>query len=541
MRRAPRRTVRRVLGTAPVAAAFAVIALQGACGQTPTFSPGAPVFKASGNPADAFLWPANPKLEYDFRKEASSVKPPTRVLDDGVKNVKGTYTNGWWCFRYGPKMNPKVTEPAWKAMLEQLNKDTAYLRDVLGWPPDRRAKEGYYSTVYLFGSGLSTDQANSDALGGWMSSVNHNGKDWPMVLLSYYPVWSFDPSYKNPDAPYQRGAVTHEAVHAILADMPGCKQAAWFHEGADNWLMGLMAASKSGDYGSMGWLSQGSMIAPFVPIECYSGWLQDGSFGGPAAEGVDQGKNAQGKTYSTWRKLLGGVAYSEAFPHFLGEFVSEKSIAWVWRNCPGRVLEGIANGRGGLGDQGTRRLIMEYRARAAMCDFGKWSKAYEKLLAGAWGASIVAEGDVIWKQCEPWKATCYAKTTNENGVLVPDPLTLPGWSGANQIPLKVSASQGSTIGVDFMPKGKNMTCQLVYRTTNGEVVYSRPVEKGPCLLRLDKPVKNHVVVAVICNTDYIYEGEQTRQAKFDYRLKLGNGISGPADIYEQWFSTDRMK
>jgi type IV pilus assembly protein PilY1 len=48
-------------------------------------------------------------------------------------------------------------------------------------------------------------------------------------------------------------------------------------------------------------------------------------------------------------------------------------------------------------------------------------------------------------------------------------------------------------------------------------------------------VKNGVVVAVICNTDYIYQGEVTRTAKYDYTLTLGQGVTGPADIYTPWY------
>ncbi len=507
---------------------------------TPTLAGLAWLAPAQANPAaDPVKWPAyHPKLEYDFADETTKIPPPTKVLDDGVENVEDTIVHGWWCFRYGPDKNPKVTEDAWMPMLKRLDEDAAYIRKEFGWPPDKRAKEGYYSTVYLFGSGMSTDPADNEALGGWMGSVHHDGEDWPMVLLSYYPVWCFDPDYPNDDAGYQTGAVVHEYVHAIQADMPGCKKAAWFHEGGNNWVLGMMAAKRGGSTDSMGWLSAGSMIAPFMPIECYSGWLQDGSFGGPSAEGVHQGNDPSGRGYATWRKLLGGVAYSEAFPYFLGEFVSEKSIAWIWQHCEGRVLEGIAKSEGGLGDEQTRRLVQEYRGRAAFCDFGRWSKAYERLLTNNWGLEIVAEGDPIWKECEPWKATCYAKTTVEDDMLVPEERTLPGWTGANQIPLKVSGDTGDIVGLYFHPKEENMSCQLVYRAEDGSVVYSRPVEKGPCALKLTKPVKNGVVIAVVCSTDYIYEGDETRRKKYDYRLKLAKGLSGTADIHEQWFKAD---
>ena len=85
------------------------------------------------------------------------------------------------------------------------------------------------------------------------------------------------------------------------------------------------------------------------------------------------------------------------------------------------------------------------------------------------------------------------------------------------------------------PIGANMSCQLVYRATDNSVVYSTPVTSGACSLTLTKPVKNNVVIAVICNTDYLYQGESTRTAHFDYRLVLGSGITGTANVNTQWF------
>ena len=82
-----------------------------------------------------------------------------------------------------------------------------------------------------------------------------------------------------------------------------------------------------------------------------------------------------------------------------------------------------------------------------------------------------------------------------------------------------------------------MSCQLVYRATDGSAVYSRPVKNGPCGLHLVKPVKDNVVIAVICNTDYVYKGEETRTAKYDYTIKLAKGMTGAADINQQWFKT----
>ncbi|MFC1601641.1 hypothetical protein ACFL34_04760, partial [Candidatus Sumerlaeota bacterium] len=453
------------------------------------------------------------------------------------ENVVETIKGEWWCFRYGPNKNPLVTADAWLPMLKRMDKESAYFREVMGWPPDKRAREGYYSSIYLFGSGLSTDRATSTAKGGWMGSIRHEGENWPMVLISYYPVYTFDPACDYGDKAYQQGGTVHEGVHAILAGMPGCKKAGWFHEGGNNWLQAVAAAQQTGNYSSLGWLSAGAMIAPFMPIECYSGWLQDGSFGGPSAEGVNRYKEIDGRRTQlcTWRGLLGGTQYGESFPIFLGEMVSPGSVAWIWQNCKGRVLEGLATVEGGLGDAQTRRLIKEFRGRQAMCDFGKWSEAYKNLLRSdrVWGRVLKAENEPVWIDCEPWKATCYVATTSEGRVLAPEKRTLPAWSGANQIPLTVSGK--GAIEVDFKPIGENMSCQLVYRAEDGSVVYGAPVSSGPCKLTLKKPVKNNVVIAVICNTDYVFKGDESRKAKYDYRLTLGAGITGTADIHKKWW------
>ena len=45
-------------------------------------------------------------------------------------------------------------------------------------------------------------------------------------------------------------------------------------------------------------------------------------------------------------------------------------------------------------------------------------------------------------------------------------------------------------------------------------------------------VKNNVVVAVVSNTDYIYDGGTT---KYGYTMTLGNGVAGAADINKQWY------
>ncbi|TNF38653.1 MAG: T9SS type A sorting domain-containing protein [Bacteroidetes bacterium] len=482
--------------------------------------------------ADPYTWPAySPNISYNFRDEFPALQEPVQDLED-CPGVVGNISSGWWTFRWGASANPLVTAAAVNPMLERMNSDFAYFRDVMGWPPDKRAKRGYRSAIYLYGSGLCTDNASNTDLGGWQSSISYNGESWPMVLISYYPVYCFDPSCSYTDRGYQTGAVVHEGIHSVLADLPGCRQAAWFHEGGNTWLQQEASAMQSNNYASMGFLNGASFIAPFMPIECYSGWLQDGSFGGPSAEGVNR---FDGSTQiCTWRNLLGGVQYSNSFPTFLGMTLGNGSIPWIWRYCTGRVLEGMA---GGLGDVQIRRLIMEYRAKQALVDMGNWTKAVRDLLDAQFGTQIKAEWQPSWLNPTVWYATPYVRTTNDgNGLLTPEKATTPGWSGANQIPLKVT---GNIVTVDFRPLSPNMTCQLCYRSSDGEAIYGNPVYGGECSLRLEKAPANGVVFAVICNTDYIYKGEETRTAHHDYRLQLVEGVTGAADINTKWYQWDR--
>lgn len=487
---------------------------------------GTPV--STGGNGNPYTWPAySPSITYDFRDEYPSLPMPTQVLND-CPQVVGTQSSGWWTFRWGPKKRSLVTAAAITPMLARLNKDFAYFRDTMGWPPDLRARSGYRSSVYLFGSGLCTDQADSTELGGWQSAIYYNGRNWPMILASYYPVYAFDPSYKGSDSAYQRSAMVHEGIHAMLADLPGVKNSAWFHEGGNVWFQQTADAKRSGDFSSLGFLNGTDFIAPFMPIECYSGWLQDGSFGGPAAEGVNMFNGNQ--QICTWRTYLGGHQYSSSFPTFVGNTLGDGAVPWIWRYAPSRVLEGMASG---IGETQMRRLITEYRAKQALVDFGKWKRACVSLLDGVFGNSIGAEWQPSWLNPAPWIATPYVKTTNNGGILTPDTTTLPGWSGANQIPLTVT---GNTVTVNFQPIGAHMTCQLAYWTTNGTPVYSEFVSGGNCTLNLTSPPANNVVIAVITNTDYIYTGETIRKAKFDYRLQLVTGVTGAASVNTKWYN-----
>ncbi|MDF2187881.1 T9SS type A sorting domain-containing protein [Paraflavitalea sp. CAU 1676] len=481
----------------------------------------------TGNP---YSWPSySPNISYNFRDEFPSLPTPANVLND-CPQVVGTQSSQWWCFRWGPNKNSLVTTAAITPMLARMNTDFAYFRDQMGWPPDLRAKNGYRSAVYLYGSGLCTDNAPNTALGGWQSAITYNGTSWPMVLASYYPIYSFDPACTYSDRLSQQGAMVHEGIHSLLADLPGVKQSAWFHEGGNVWLQQTADARRTNNFSSMGDLSGTDFIAPFMPIECYSGWLQDGSFGGPSAEGVNR-YNSSGQQLCTWRTYLGGHQYSSSFPTFLGNALGDGAVPWIWRNSPTRVLAGIASG---IGTAQTRRLITEYRAKQALVDFGPWKNAILALLNAHFGQSIGAEWQPSWMNPAVWTATPYVATTNSSGLLTPEARTLPGWSGANQIPLNVT---GNMVTVNFEPIGANMTCQLVYRTTTGVPVYSQWVSSGQVSLRLDQAPANGVVIAVITNTDHIYNGESTRTAKFDYRLRLVTGVTGTASINTKWYNS----
>jgi hypothetical protein len=499
-------------------------------------APGGSIWVNSGTyeqTSTPYTWPVySPTLNYNFKDEFPDISEPTMELDD-CPQVVGSQSSGWWTFKWGPNKRSLVTEAAITPMLERFNEDFAYFRDSLGWPPDKRAKEGYRSTIYLFGSGLSCiDNADSTALGGWQSSVG----GYACVLASYYPVYSFDPSCPYSDREFQMGAMIHEGIHSILADLPGCKKAAWFHEGGNTWLQQEAEARKANDYSSMGFLNAGAFIAPFMPIECYSGWLQDGSFGGPSAEGVNM-YNSNGTQLCTWRNLLGGHQYGNSFPTFLGTVLGKGSVAWIWRNCPERVLEGMA---AGLGDMQMRRLLTEYRAKQALVDMKEWSGAVKKLLDANFKSTIRSEFAPSWIAATSWTATPYVKTwmlDSVNRELTPEPRTTPGWSGANQIPLNVS---GDTVEINFIPLGENLTLQICYRATDGTPVYSKPVSSGSCKLALDKAPANGVVIAVITNTNYVYKGEETRKAHFDYRIRLVRGITEKASVYKRWYDYESV-
>ena len=491
-----------------------------------------------------------PRWSYDFRDENPNGFPtPTKTHTFKQRNGKDAnrVDGDWWCVYWGDNLNSEcgtgeVLQKEMENMMKKYDTDFAYIRDEMGWPPDINARRGYKSFVYVFGSGLANDNTSSTEKGGYQSQTYTDGASWPCVWASYYPVSRFrdDADQKWNDGDYQREAMIHEGIHAIFADMEGVKQSAWFHEGGNVWLQMAMNSKRDGVYGAPGWLGVGNLICPFMPIECYSGWLQDGSFGGPSAEGVNM-YNSSGQQVCTWRNLIGGVQYGEVFPLFLGETVGQGAIPWIWRYCKTRVLEGIAKGNSaekieGIGDEAMRLLIMQYRAKLATIDFGGFSKGCRDLVNSYFHNTVKAEFEPYWIDVAPFRLTPYqsCELNDEKGWMAPDTITNPGWSGGNIIPIHV---QGNTCTVEFRPEDLNMNAQLCYRTKDGRCFYSQPVTCGPMVLNwteADRPA-NMVVFCVVANTDYIYVNDNTRKKHFDYRIRLGENALAVASKDIRWY------
>ncbi len=494
-----------------------------------------------------------PRWSYDFRDEYPDGFPqPTKTHRFTQHNGKAAnqLDGEWWTVYWGDNLNAdcgsgEVLQNAMKNMMAKYDKDFAYIRDEMGWPPDINARNGYKSFVYVFGSGLNRDNKSNTEEGGYQGFVSpDDGGGWPCVWASYYPVSRFrdDADRIWSDGDYQREAMIHEGIHAVFADMDGVKKSSWFHEAGNVWLQMAMNAKRDGTYGAPGWLGVGNLICPFMPIECYSGWLQDGSFGGPAAEGVNM-YNSSGQKICTWRNLIGGVQYGEIFPIFIGEAVGQGAVPWIWRYCKDWVLKGIAQGNSsegvsGIGDEAMRLFIMQYRAKLATLDFGNFSSGCRNLLNGSFGTVVKAEYEPYWIDVAPFSLTPYQVLTQNDaeGWFAPDTLTNPGWSGGNILPIHVDL-QNNGCEIFFRPEDDNMMCQLCYRTKTGDTYYSQPVTCGKMVLKWNGRTQpaNGVVFVVPCNTDYIFTGEEQRKKHWDYRIKLGDGALAPASTKIKWY------
>ena len=299
--------------------------------------------------------------------------------------------------------------------------------------------------------------------------------------------------------------------------------------------------------GEFGWLCMGSIMAPFMPIECYSGWLTtDNSFGGPAAQGNNDG--------NCTRNLIGGVQYSSVFPTFMSVAMSKYSVAKIWETgFNGYILDRIEDF---IGDDATRRMVMEYRARLCLTDMAEWTGAVRNMYRSNWGVNVGPERDQYAGSQKNWAAYPYVATTvDAEGWYNPDEYTLPGWTGANIIPFIVSADtvafkfeevydgeplyEGtrSTAGSNLYREDGDTRFMVCWNGEDGTPYYSKAVYHGEQLiidLSGKKPAHNVVFVMAI-NTDYIYTGDKIRKAKYDFRVKPTFGIEEKAAISKKWY------
>lgn len=515
-----------------------------------------------------------PQFSHDWKSDAKYnygvYEKPTKNLGDvGDTDRSGKPVNRvdgeWWTCVWGSDLNKEAgaynsaeVKKAAENMMKKYDTDFAYIRDHMGWPPDLRARNGYRSLVYIFGSGLRRDQTSNTEQGGYQSAIWYSDPEtgisanWPCVWASYYPFSRFrdDADRKWNDGDYQREAMVHEGIHAIFADLGSCKGSSWFHEAGNTWLQSAMNTERDNVYGTPGFLDAPPFIAPFMPIECYSGWLLDGSFGGPGAQGVNL-YGADGQV-CTWRNLLGGTQYGNSFPIVLGEICGKGSIPWIWRNCSDYVLKGIGNM---LGDETMRQLIMQYRSRQTTFDIGGWKQGYRQITDNNMGLSVKEEygnGVMVkdnknsgtmpcWMHVEPYKLTPYQtmKKNDADGWLAPDSLTTPGWSGANIIPIHVDSKAG-TATVEFRPEDTEMMAQLCYVTKEGRNYYSQPAHCGKLQIDLSDRPANEVIFLVVCNTDYIFVNDEIqRKHHWDYRVRLLDGALATADPYCRWYFNER--
>lgn len=481
-------------------------------------------FAANG---DAYTWPAyRSDLDYDTKTNLGDIQPPTK-FNTNCSGVTGKKAGKWWAFYWGSDRDSRITDVTIDSILKKYDTDFGYLYDTMGWAPDAQAQDGQYSAIYYYGSGTCAGGAKTDTTGGWQTWV----AGYTAVAASFYPLYSFNTSCPYHDRVSQMDAMIHEGIHSMTNGYPGAKDAHWFQEAGNTWIQQDMFSHRNNIYSGMGFLNASTVIAPFMPIECYSGWLIDGTFGGPGAQGVT-GKNQ--------RSLLGGAQYSNIFPTFMGTWLGTGSVRWVYGHAYGDTpyLMETYGLDIGLGDEGVRRLITEFRARLAMLDMKDWSNEIKNLLNQNFGSQTYWEQD-FWDNGNysyTWTMTPYQSVTESNGEWVPNQDITPGWTGANVIPLKLN-SGATQISMTMYPNGSyatndNMRLVLAYRATDGTPVYSEPVKGNEtAILRLDKTPSttsgSKMAFAIVVNTDYGYsKNPDMRTYHYDYRLKPEEGIAG---------------
>jgi hypothetical protein len=214
--------------------------------------------------------------------------------------------------------------------------------------------------------------------------------------------------------------------------------------------------------------------------------------------------------------------YNDLFPLFVAQRVGQHFFAAVWEQA--KTTEQVLQTMTRLLDKPrVQCMVTEYSARLVLGDFVELSTSIQQV-------------------ADPGMYTAVAQT---NGWWAPtDATKLPRYTGRNNIPLTVTAG-ATSVAINFAPDaaGSNgtpadMRAQLVYRATDGTVVWSPLVNTGTTTVTLTKPPKNNIVFAVVTNVtmggyakaqSYGWDPNET----FGYKLQVTSGT--PAAINKLWF------
>jgi hypothetical protein len=462
---------------------------------------------AGGNAAGA---PATVDTDYPYCNYGTvpSGTPPAAWIDSPTLTPTGvnpygtpttTIPGGYILLSEGPQGTTQVPSATQSSILARINDDLKYelSYSYIHLPPWTAGVKGtHYIDYLLVGTGLPKDPTT----GG---DSSYEGQ-YPDVETTQ--VAMTDQS--------QRYDLTHEFNHVLensYGTILGTK-VAWLQESYNDYLILLTAEHANGatpgqatQYtlpGNVGYLDVLVYQQPYVPIESCGIAVKDASsVNGPEDYFTD----------------ITAYRYADLFPLFVAQRVGQHFFAAVWEQA--KTTEQVLQTMTRLLDtQRVQCMVGEFSARLALGDFQELSTSIQKV-AGDPGM--------------------YAATTTQAGWLVPaTAATLPRYTGRNNIPITVAAG-ATQVSVNFAAdaagsKGtpEQEQVQLVYRATDGTVVYGAPVSSGIASVTLTKPPKNSVVIAVVTNItmsgyktalSYGWDPNET----FGYKIQITGGTAAP--------------
>ncbi len=440
----------------------------------------------SGTPPAA--WQTNPVLT------------PIAVNPYGAPTTKIAF--GYLLMNEGPNGPSQVPQATQTAILTRINEDLRLETEFsyIHLPPWSTGASGAHSLDYWFtGTGLPNDPGQTGDQ-SWEGS---------------YPMVETDSKAMTDDG--ERWNVTHEFNH-VLQNAYGTidgNQTSWVHESHNDYLIIRLVELRSGATpgqstqfslpSNVGYLDELVYTQPHVPIES-CGITSSGTVTGP-------GDYMQDST---------GFRYNDLFPLFVAQRVGQHVYAAIWEKTkPGeqnlKVLTRL------MDKSRVQCMVQEYAARLALGDFLELSTSIQQRAS----------------------AEMYAATSTQGGWLVPtDTNKLPRYTGRNTIPITVS-SGATQVSVAFAAdatgsKGTSaeLRAQIVYRATDGSVVFSPAVSTGTTAITLSKAPKNGVVIVVVTNVtmdgymsaaSYGWDPNET----FGYKLQVTGGI--PAATNRTYF------